>query len=456
MAEELKLADVGEGMHEAEILRWLVKAGDPVKADQTVLEIQTDKAVVEIPAPITGIVSALMVREGQICHVGEVLATFEKVGATTAALAPTQAKPAATPVLATTAAPTTVAAVGAGGVVIRKPGAILAAPAGRKRALELSIDLSSVTPSGHNGQVTMPDLEAFAVAVASGTAPATKPKANGNGNGHSLTELPPMTEDTTPSNGHGSTVRATAPIPAGPAVHLAGIVEERKPLVGLRRRIAERMEMSWRTIPHCTSFDEVDGTELVALRKRLMASAEKRGVKMTYLPLIIKAVVRALKQYPAFNSSLDEQTREVVYKYSYHIGMATATPDGLLVPVLRDADKMDLITLATEVNRLGEGGRNRSLKPQELSGSTFTITNVGSYGGLMGTAIINPPEAAILAVGRLQERAVVQNGAVSIRTMLPLSLSFDHRLIDGAESGAFISTLRELLENPSLLLLDAI
>jgi pyruvate dehydrogenase E2 component (dihydrolipoamide acetyltransferase) len=322
----------------------------------------------------------------------------------------------------------------------------------RKRALELDVDLSLVPPSSPDGRVLLKDVEAFAVDRAS--APAEPAKTAGQ-NGHAARVVKPPEADQveTPVSplaelGKPAVKEVSRPAPTG--------TEERKPLAGLRRRIAERMELSWRTIPHCTAFDEVDGTELVVLRERLKAGAEKRGARLTYLPLIVKAVVRVLKQHPMFNASLDEQTREVIYKYSYHIGLATATPDGLLVPVVRDADKLDLVTLASEINRLSEGGRNRTLKPQELSGSTFTITNVGSYGGMSGTAIINPPEAAILAVGKLQERVVVRDGQYVTRNIMPLSLSFDHRLIDGAEAGAFTASLKELLENPSLLLLEAI
>ncbi len=454
MAEELKLADVGEGMHEAEILRWLVKPGDPVKVDQTVLEIQTDKAVVEIPAPITGTVSSLNVKEGQIAHVGDVLAVFETANV----------KADTNKIKAESKAETPQPAISLPSTLNSQPSIfnpqsslsrVRAAPAVRKRAVELDVDLNQVPPSSPDGRVLIKDVEAFAVARVATPPSATKTAEQNGHAGNGRTEPRPTEQATTLANGHSQSTEVSAtPVRETPKPGPAGS-EERRPLVGLRRRIAERMEQSWRTIPHVTAFDEVDGTELVALRQRLKAGAEKRGTKLTYLPLIVKAVVRTLKQFPIFNASLDEQTREVIYKYSYHIGLATATPDGLLVPVVRDADKLDLITLASEINRLGEGGRNRSLKAQELSGSTFTISNVGSYGGLTGTAIINPPEAAILAVGKLQERPVVYDGQIVIRHIMPLSLSFDHRLIDGSEAGAFTTALKEILENPSLLLLDA-
>ncbi|HEU5370175.1 MAG TPA: dihydrolipoamide acetyltransferase family protein, partial [Ktedonobacterales bacterium] len=233
--------------------------------------------------------------------------------------------------------------------------------------------------------------------------------------------------------------------------------EQREPLVGLRRRIAERMELAWRTIPHATAFGEADGAALMALREELKPQAEKLGIHLTYLPLLVKIVVQALKEHPVFNASLDEERREIIYKRFYHIGLATDTPDGLLISVVRDADRYTLLDLAREINRLVEAGRARKLTLQESSGSTFTLNNVGSFGGsgAGGVPIINPPEAAILAVGALRERAVARQGQIIARPTLPLSLSFDHRLIDGAGSSAFLARFQELVEHPSLLLLNS-
>ena len=432
---EFKLPDVGEGMHEAEMVRWLVGPGDRVKVDQPILEIQTDKAIVEIPSPVAGIVGELRFAVGQVAHVGDVLITFE-----TEAVRPSVPpnRPASNGVAALSntngKALASIAATGPNGLIERKPGAVRAAPAVRKRAFELEIDLRQVPPSSPDGRVLLSDVESFA---ARRTTPAAVSPS-------------PVVDSADQSTGMGSTALPAGPIATGQQS------EERKALVGLRRRIAERMEQSWRTIPHATAFAQADATQLLATRASLQEAAGRRGTKLTLLPLIVKAVVQTLKEYPAFNASLDEQTREIVYKHYYHIGIATATPDGLLVPVIREADHQTLLELATEINRLSEGGRNRRLKPSELSGSTFTISNVGSYAGSYGTAIINPPESAILAVGRATEGAVVQAGQIVIRSMLPLSLSFDHRLIDGSDAGAFLAALRERLENPNLLLLEAI
>jgi len=247
--------------------------------------------------------------------------------------------------------------------------------------------------------------------------------------------------------------RRAAPVASGKQGEEA---EERQPLTGLRRRIAERMERSWRTIPHATAFDEIDGTALAALRQTLKSLAEQRGIRLTYMPLLVKLLLPALKEFPIFNASLDEERREIIYKRVYHIGIATDSPEGLLVPVLRNADQLTVTQIAEQLEHLIAGAQKRSLALSEVSGSTFTINNVGSFGGSSGTPIINYPETAILAVGRLQEKAIVQDGKIVARTMLPLALSFDHRVIDGALAGRFLARFRALVEQPQQLLLDMI
>jgi len=216
------------------------------------------------------------------------------------------------------------------------------------------------------------------------------------------------------------------------------------------------MERSWRAIPHATAFDEVDSTALIALRQALKPVAEQRGVRLTYVPLLIKLLIPLLKEFPIFNASLDEEKREIIIKRSYHIGVAADSPEGLLVPVMRDADRLTLVEVATKLEQLIEGAYKRTLALPEVSGSTFTLNNIGSFGGSSGIPIINYPEAAILAVGRIQEKAIVQQGSVVIRPMMPLTLSFDHRLIDGAMSGKFLERFKELIENPHQLMLDMV
>jgi len=435
---EFKLPDVGEGMHEAEIVRWLVKPGDRVKADQVMLEIQTDKALVEIPSPVAGIVAEIRVKEGQMVPVGTVLITFDTAPATKVA-----EKPVPEPVLAV-AATTLTKAYSNGATVTTQPSRVRAAPAVRKKAWELDVDLTVVQPSSPDGRVLLQDVLNYAKHLhAPDVGVLLVAPANAPTNGKNEDVEAPVVETVVTTKPSMSSVAETAQ------------EEIRKPLVGLRRRIAERMELSWRTIPHVSTFEDVDAGNLSALRAQLAPAAEKRGVKLTYLPLLVKAAIYALKKTPIFNSSLDDKSREVIYKNYYHIGLATATPDGLLVPVLHHADQLTLLELAVEINRLAEGARNRSLKGNELSGSTFTITNYGSYGGSVGTPIINPPEAAILGVGRIADKAVVLNGQIVARPIMPLCLSFDHRLIDGADSGVFTNHLKEVLETPALLMLDS-
>jgi pyruvate dehydrogenase E2 component (dihydrolipoyllysine-residue acetyltransferase) len=426
---EFKLPDVAEGIHEAEILRWMVAPGEQVKLDQPMVEIQTDKSVAEIGSPVSGKILEILAQPGAIARVGEVLVTLEPQGAQ-AAPAPSANEFAAKglrPESPTSRAETNAAS--ANGAPMGKRRA-LAAPAARKMAFEMGIDIDQVPGSGPGGRVTMEDVRSFAARGAD-AAPA---RAATNG--------------------------ASAPaaaVPARPVVQGESGGEQREPLVGLRRRIAERMELAWRTIPHATAFSEADGAALMALREELKPQAEKQGIHLTYLPLLVKIVVQALKEFPIFNASLDQERREIVYKRFYHIGLATDTPDGLLISVVRDADRYTLLDLAREITRLVEAGRARKLTLQESSGSTFTLNNVGSFGGSGngGVPIINPPEAAILAVGALRERPVARQGQIIARPTLPLSLSFDHRLIDGAGSSSFLARFQELVEHPSLLLLNS-
>ncbi|TMF45271.1 MAG: 2-oxo acid dehydrogenase subunit E2 [Chloroflexi bacterium] len=433
---ELKLADLGEGMHEAEIVEWLVKVGDTVKLDQTVVKVETDKAVVEIPSPVTGRVAEIRVQDGQTARVGDVLVVFDAPtpsNGDNAASAKGQGAQAAVPSSSPTPATQTTQTTQPTAPKQR----VLAAPAVRKLAFEMGVDLEQVTPSNPNGRVSIEDVKAIAERrsqTESSPAAATSVPA------------PKTAEDALPQTGERQALLTTAP----------AVQDERQPLTGLRKRVAEHMERSWRTIPHATAFDEVDGGGLVALREALKPIAEKRGIRLTYIPLLIKLLIPLLKEFPVFNASLDEERREIIYKRSYHIGVAAATPEGLLVPVLRNADRLTLLEIASSVERLIDGAKKRTLSLPEVSGSTFTLNNVGSFGGGSGTPIINHPEVAILAFGRIQEKPVVQQGTVVVRPMMPLALSFDHRLIDGALSGAFLARFKELVENPQQLMLDMV
>lgn len=438
---ELKLADLGEGMHEAEVVEWLVQEGDTVRLDQPVVRVETDKAIVEIPSPVAGRVSEIRFQPGQTVKVGEVLAVYDASRArnggskarstlepsTNGTLAP--APGSATPTERVRAALVEDASPANGKVSTQKR--VLAAPAVRKLAFELGIELVQVTPSAANGRVTLEDVRAH----------AEQAKA-----------APEVPTHSTPLD-RVPTHSATTGVPVSTSSNLP---DERQPLTGLRKRIAEHMERSWRTIPHATAFDEVDAGQLVALRKMLLPAAEKRGMRLTYMPLLIKLLIPVLKEFAIFNASLDEEKREIVYKRTYHIGVAAAAPEGLLVPVLRDADKLSVVEIATRLEGLIEGAKKRTLALHELSGSTFTLNNVGSFGGSSGTPIINHPEVAILAVGRIEEKAIVRGGSIQALPRMPLALSFDHRLIDGALAGAFLARFKELVECPHQLLLDMI
>jgi pyruvate dehydrogenase E2 component (dihydrolipoyllysine-residue acetyltransferase) len=429
--QEFKLPDLGEGMQEAEIRHWLVKPGDSVKLDQPMVEVETDKAVVEIPSPVAARIADIRVPEGKVAKLGEVLVVFD-IGTAKSTTKASEASP--TTVSTSSAAPTQSSA----SATTRTR--VLAAPAVRKRAFELGIDLEQVPSSHPSGRVTMEDVQTYAermkhAATAASPTPSTAPAA------------------TAPSN--GATRTAPRP-PVGQETALTSPVEERQPLTGLRRRIAERMERSWRTIPHASAFDEVDGTELIALRQALKPVTEQRDVRLTYMPLLIKLLIPVLKEFPLFNASLDEEKREIVYKRSYHIGVAVDAPEGLLVPVLRNADQLTLIEVAKQLEHLIEAAQKRTLTMSEAGGSTFTLNNVGSFGGSSGAPIINYPESAILLVGRMQEKAIVRNGAVLVRPMLPLVMSFDHRLIDGALAGKFLARFKELVEHPQRLMLDMV
>jgi len=436
MKYEFKLADLGEGMHEAEIVQWLIDVGDTAKLDQAIAKVETDKAVVELPSPVTGRVSEIRVKDGQTAKVGDVLVVFESSAANSGDGTP---KSSETPAAATSSAPTnmssaaTLSSQSAPSVAARPR--VQAAPAVRKLAFELGVDLEQVTPSSTSGRVSLEDVRAYAERAGSATSGAQNGAPTAATKDEQFAPATPLVEK---------------------KVDQAGTEEQRQPLTGLRKRVAEHMERSWRSIPHATAFDEIDGGALIALRQALKPIAEQRGVRLTYMPLLIKLLIPLLKEFPIFNASLDEEKREIVYKRSYHIGVATDSPEGLLVPVMRNADRLTLMEVAAKLEKLIEGAQKRTLALPEVSGSTFTLNNVGSFGGGSGTPIINYPEAAILAVGRIQEKAIARQGAVIVRPVMPLALSFDHRLIDGAMSGKFLLRFKELVENPQQLMLDMV
>nr|BAL56302.1 pyruvate dehydrogenase E2 component (dihydrolipoamide acetyltransferase) [uncultured Acetothermia bacterium] len=429
MPFEFKLPDIGEGVHEGEIVKWLVKEGDFVREDQPMVEVMTDKATVEIPAPRAGKILKLNAKEGEVVKVGSVLVIIEEVGeakaeprreAVTAAAPPPKPEP--EPITTTIAA--TAAAVTAPPPSPPMPPAqrVLATPATRKLARELGVDISQIQGTGPGGRVTDEDVRRFAAAR---TAPPPTP---------------------TP-----------APAPTfAPSAVSTDRREERIPLRGIRRRIAEHMHKSKTTAAHFTYVDEVDMTELIQLREQMKPLAEQKGVKITYLPFIVKASVAALKEMPLLNASLDETTGEIVIKKYYNIGIATATDEGLIVPVIKDADRKSILEIAGEIERLAKAAREGKVALQDLQGGTFTITSLGALGGLFATPIINYPEVAILGIHEIKKRPVVRDDQIVIRDIMYVSLSFDHRLIDGDVGARFCKKIISYLENPKLLFLELV
>ncbi|AIQ53065.1 2-oxo acid dehydrogenase subunit E2 [Paenibacillus sp. FSL R7-0331] len=424
---EYRFPELGEGLHEGEIIKMHIKVGDKVTDDDIIMEVQNDKAVVEVPCPVNGTVIEVRVKDGQVCRVGEVVAIIAAEGEVPQqegghAEAPAAQEAAAAPAAAQAAAPA--------------PNRdILATPSVRKAAREQGVDLAKVNGSGKNGKITHDDVAAFlkggsAAPAAAAPAAASAPAA-----------AAPKAE-------------AKAPAAAPAASGNASLEEERVPFKGIRKAISNAMVKSAYTAPHVTIMDEVDVTELVAFRTRMKPVAEKKGVKVTYLPFIVKALVAASRQFPALNAMIDETTNEIVYKKYYNIGIATDTDNGLIVPVIKDADRKSIWMIASAITDLAVRGRDGKLTANEMKGSTISISNIGSAGGMFFTPIINFPEVAILGTGRITEKPVVKNGEIVAAPVMALSLSFDHRIIDGATAQNFMNYIKTLLANPDMLVME--
>jgi pyruvate dehydrogenase E2 component (dihydrolipoamide acetyltransferase) len=439
---ELPLPELGEGLHEGRISKWLVKPGDVIQEDDAIAEVENDKSLVELPSPVSGKIVDIKVSEGTTCVVGDILMSIEVEGALPhgvepAASAPAaEHAPAAAPAPAPQAAPA-VQAAPAAPVAAPAPIAtealqsaareVLATPGVRKYAREQGVNITLINGTGANGKVTKEDIDAFKSGKATAAPAAVQAEAGA----------------------------PAVSAPAAASTFVAGPEPvERVPLPMIRQKIAEAMARSKYTAPHVTLMDEVDVTELVKLRKEIKPIAAERGTKITYLPFIVKAMVAALRNHPQMNSTLDEEKQELVIKHYYHIGIATDTDRGLLVPVVKHANQKNMWTIAAEIEDLATRGRNGKLAPNDMKGSTISITNIGSTGGMFFTPIINYPEVAILGVGRITERPVMKDGQVVGAQMMALSLSFDHRVIDGGLGQRFINDVKRLLENPRLLLLE--
>ncbi|MFT5357104.1 MAG: pyruvate dehydrogenase E2 component (dihydrolipoamide acetyltransferase) [Polyangiales bacterium] len=474
---EFRLPDIGEGVAEGEIVEWLVNEGDIVAEDDPMVEVMTDKATVTIGAPSSGTITDVRFGVGQTAQVGDIIVVIVGEGAAAApvaapveAPAPEASKatttgskpadssdgPAATAVgdireglpgtsyfkdgansaantpakkaAAPAAAPTPAAAPAAAPSKAHFSEKPLATPATRKLARDLGHDLRTIPPSGPGGRTTRDDVKSF------GGAPAATASA-------SAVSAP-------------SVAPTTVAARQAPSVGHEGPLEERKPFVGIRRKIAQRMQNTVNTAAHFTFVEECDVTELIALRQRLRPAAAEAGIKLSFLPFIVKAVVASLKKHPVLNTALDETTNELVYRKYYDIGIAAATPNGLMVPVLQGADRLSILDVAREIDRLGEGARAGTLGSNDLSGSTFTITSLGKQGGLFATPILNHPEVGILGVHQMKRKPVVRGDEIVIGDVMLLSLSFDHRIVDGHVGAAFAYEIISYLENPDKLFLE--
>ncbi len=427
MSIEFKLPELGENVESGDIVNVLVHEGDVIAANDGVLELETDKAVVEIPCPYAGKVVQIHVQKGETIKVGQTLLTIEaEVEVPAAPVAPKSAEPVAAQ--SNTAKPQAAAAPSAGKAVAPEvpvgEDLIPAGPAARRLARELGVDLRQVTGSGVRNRITPEDVKAAA------TMPQAQPPAAQAGAGIAQRVLPP---------GESGTDNW------GPV--------RRDKMSKIRRTIAAQMVKSYTTIPHVTNFDDADVTDLEHLRKNIPQGYLGEGIKLTAMPFVLKAVAMALQQHPALNASIDDEKEEVIYKQYINIGVAVDTPRGLVVPALRNVDRLSIPHIASQLNALAQKARSAAFTVDDLRGGTFSISNLGAIGGTYSTPIINHPEVAILLLGRSRWLPVVREDKIEIRLMLPLSLSFDHRLVDGAMAGRFLNEVIDLLQNPGKLLL---
>ena len=438
MKFEFRFPDIGEGIAEGTIMKWLVKEGEIIEEGESIVEIETDKVTTEIPSPRTGKVLELKFEEGDTVEVEQVFVVIdtsddsvevelpefdegdikdeleekeegveETAGVVGEVIASSEEIPASTEGQITGS---------------NKPtkNKVLATPVARQMAKDLGVDITKIEGTGPNGRVMKEDIRKAKEKISSGVVETRK--------------LAKETKKETPIEENNV---------------------ERISLTRIRKTIAEQMSKSRFTIPHTTAMDEMDISELVKFRNKAKDKLIDEDITLTYLPFIIKAVVKVLKEYPEFNASFDEENQELILKHFYHIGIATDTDRGLMVPVLRDVDKKSIVDMAEEIKDLTSRAKNNEIELHELKGSTFTITNYGSIGGLYGIPIINHPESAILGIGRIIKKPIVKNDEIVIAHVLPLSLSYDHRIIDGASGARFLNLLSELLMDPEVLLLKA-
>lgn len=424
---DLKFADIGEGLHEGQILKWLYKVGDTVQEGETVVIIETDKVNAEIPAPVTGVIKKLGAEVGETITVGETLVIIDDgTGGDLPADTPKETKQADSAASSVEENAGVVGEIEVGTEVIASAveestttearERTLATPIARRMASEAGLDINKIKGTGENGRVLREDVLRAASASTS-TAPAAKQAA-----------------------------------PAKVNLPTEGV--ERVPITKLRKAIVNSMVTSKAMIPHTTLMEEINVTELAKFRKEYKDFAAAQGVKLTFMPFIAKAVALAIKEYPIFNSSYDHENEEIVFHKNLNLGIAVDTPDGLIVPNIKNADKLSILDLARQIAEVGQKANDRTLTLPEITGGTFTITNYGAFDSSFGTPIIKYPEVAIIGIGRINKKPVVVNGELAVGDVLPISVAVDHRIVDGADAGRFIMKFKEYITNPMLLLMS--
>ncbi|MDT8859190.1 2-oxo acid dehydrogenase subunit E2 [Alkalihalobacillus sp. MEB130] len=427
MAYQFKLPDIGEGIHEGEIVKWFVKPGDEIKEDDILLEVQNDKAVVEIPSPVDGKVLEVKVEEGTVSIVGDVLLTID-AGDANPAEEDSAPEAEETPAKEEEVAKSSEPAADTANDEADSDTRVIAMPSVRKYARDNGVAIHKVSGSGKNGRIVKEDIVAYL-------------------NGDTQVETTTEAAKEAPATPAASQKSEPVAIPVGE-------LEHRVPFKGVRKAIAKAMVNSKHTAPHVTHMDEIEVSALVAHRKQYKEIAAEQGTKLTYLPYVVKALTAALRKYPALNASIDDANDEIVYKNYFNIGIAADTEHGLFVPVVKDADRKSIFALADEINELAVKARDGKLSGAEMKGGSATISNVGSARGLWFTPVINHPEVAILGIGRIEEKPVVKNGEIVAAPVLALSISYDHRLIDGVTAQNALNHVKRLLNDPQLLLME--
>lgn len=419
MAYNFKFPDIGEGIAEGEIVKWFVKEGDEVEEDDVLAEVQNDKAVVEVVSPVDGTVKEIHVQEGEVATVGNVFITFDAEGYESEEDDSEDEEI----VEEEKSEPATEKQVEKQEEETEKTSdqRVIAMPSVRKYAREHDVNIQEVTGTGKNGRILRDDIDNYL----SGDQPTAD-------DADQSTQDTPVTATTTGS-----------------------YPETREKMSSIRKVIANAMVNSKTKAPHVTLMDEVDVTELVAHRKRFKEVAAEQDIKLTYLPYVVKALISASKKYPIINSAVDDETDEIVYKHYYNVGIAADTDRGLLVPVVKDADRKSIFDISSEINELAEKARDGKLKPDEMQGASNTISNIGSAGGQWFTPVLNYPEAAILGIGRIADKPVVRDGEIVIAPVLAVSLSFDHRIVDGATAQLALNQIKRLLNDPQLIMMEA-